>query len=395
MGPVSASPARVRTAPSATVRVATRSSALALTQSRLVGEQVAQAAGLALALVEVTTRGDVDDAPLSRIGGTGVFVAAVRAAVLDGRADLAVHSLKDLPTAPAHGLRLAAVPPREDPRDALVSRDGSTLAQLAPGARVGTGSPRRRVQLLALRPDLEVVDLRGNVDTRLARVLGDRDRPADLDAVILAAAGLARLGRADVISERLDPAVMLPAPGQGALAVEVLADPGATFGHPGTRGRPDRPDESPGAPEGPDPMTGSASADRPDDLGRTVDAGASRDRRDDSGAALAAALAAVDHAPTRAAVTAERALLAALGAGCSAPVGAWADLDLAVGHPTVHLHAVLATASGALVRRTRSGVPDQATELGRQLAAELLTEAADDAGPSRGTLRPPHQGSHL
>jgi hydroxymethylbilane synthase len=339
---------------SATVlRLATRRSALALAQSRLVGEDLAAASGRTLSLVEVTTRGDLDFAPLAQIGGTGVFVAAVRDALLAGRAELAVHSLKDLPTTPAPGLRLAAVPPREDPRDALVTRTGATLDELHQGARVGTGSPRRRAQLLALRPDLDVVDLRGNVDTRVARVLGDRGAAPDLDAVVLAVAGLVRLGRGDVISERLDPQVMTPAPGQGALAVEALAGP----------------------------SRGGAAAEPDGSL--------------DAQPALAAALDALDHASSRAAVTAERALLATLGAGCSAPVGALAHLDLAVGNPTVHLRAVLATASGALVRRSRSDTPDRAVELGQQLAAELLAVAAEDAGPSWGTNRPPHQGSHL
>ena len=340
---------------SVSVRLATRRSALALAQSRLVGEQVAAAAHGSLELVEVTTRGDVDLAPLSQIGGVGVFVAAVREAVREGRADLAVHSLKDLPTMPDPGLSLAAVPEREDPRDALISRDGATLAELPAGARVGTGSPRRRAQLLAIRPDMQVVDLRGNVDTRLARVLGDpaRDRAADLDAVVLAVAGLVRLGRDAVIAERLDPLVMTPAPGQGALAVEVRSPE----------------DLRPG-----DDIAGRA----PDEL----DVG------------VVEALAALDHAPTRAAVTAERSLLAAIGAGCSAPVGALAHLEPVVGIPTLHLEAVLATASGVLVRRSRSDHPDRAVELGQQLAAELLIEAADDAGPSGGATRPPDKGSH-
>jgi hydroxymethylbilane synthase len=207
-----------------TLRVATRRSALAKAQSADVGRRLAALLGQELELVEVTTVGDLDSSPLSQIGGTGVFVTAVRQAVLDGAADVAVHSLKDLPTTPDARLVLAAVPAREDPRDVLVSRGGATLADLPPGARVGTGSPRRRAQLAVARPDLEILDLRGNVDTRLARVLGGPGAPPpDLDAIVLAAAGLARLGRSEVISEHLDPDLFVPAPGQGALAVEVAA----------------------------------------------------------------------------------------------------------------------------------------------------------------------------
>ena len=181
------------------LRLATRRSELAMAQSRSIGEQLAALTGRELELVEVTTQGDVDPAPLTQIGGTGVFVVAVRQAVVDGRADVAVHSLKDLPTTPDPRLVLAAIPPREDPRDVLVARDGATLAGLPVGARVGTGSPRRRSQIAALRPDLELVEIRGNVGTRIARVAGPAgggsERGGDLDAVVLAAAGLIRLGR--------------------------------------------------------------------------------------------------------------------------------------------------------------------------------------------------------
>ena len=161
--------------------------------------------GAEVELVPVKTLGDVSTAPLSSLGGVGVFVAAVREAVLTGVCDLAVHSLKDLPTTPADGLTLGAIPEREDPRDALCARDGLGLWGLPRGARVGTGSPRRAAQLRAVRWDLEVVDIRGNVDTRLGRV------GADLDAVVLAAAGLNRLGRADAITEFFEPDVLVPA----------------------------------------------------------------------------------------------------------------------------------------------------------------------------------------
>jgi hydroxymethylbilane synthase len=240
------------------IRVGTRASALARAQSGTVADALAGALGRPARLVDVRTHGDVSRAPLSVIGGVGVFVTALRTALVDGTVDIAVHSLKDLPTAPAAGIRLAAVPVREDPRDALVARDGLRLADLPPGARVGTGSPRRAA-LLAGR-GLVVVDIRGNVDSRLARV-GE-----DLDAVVVAAAGLRRLGRLDAATELLDPVAVPPAPGQGALAVETRAD---------------------------DPL-GDLVADALDDL------------------------------PTRLSVTAERALLAALETGCSAPVGALA-----------------------------------------------------------------------
>ena len=340
------------------LRVATRRSALALAQSRAVGEQLATLTGRPLELVEVTTQGDVDRGPLAQIGGTGVFVAAVREAVAEGRADVAVHSLKDLPTAPDPRLALAAVPLREDPRDALVAGTAATLAELPTGARVGTGSPRRRAQLAAIRPDLELVDLRGNVDTRLGRVRGGgvdtavaavagaaaapagtgRTEPRpDLDAVVLATAGLSRLDRADRISEHLDPDVMLPAPGQGALAIEARAE----LVHPAR-----------------------ANGSRPDPL--------------ETG--LLDALRAIDDSDTRAAVTAERTVLATLQAGCSAPVGALAEVRRGASQPTLHLRAVLATADGTLVRRSASGPVDHAESLGRSLALDLLTDPSVTAG---------------
>lgn len=243
------------------LRLATRGSTLAWGQSGHVAAAL-RALGHEVELVKITTHGDVTTAPLASLGGAGVFVGAVRAAVLSGEADLAVHSFKDLPTAPAPDLALAAVPVREDPADALCTADGRGLAALAPGARVGTGSPRRAAQLLALRPDLHTVDLRGNVETRLARA------GADLDAVLLAAAGLTRIGLAERISERLDPQEFLPAPAQGALAVECRAD----------------------------------------------------------AAEVIAAIAPLDHLATRLAATAERAVLSGLQAGCAAPVGAHAAI---------------------------------------------------------------------
>ena len=283
------------------LRLGTRGSRLALTQSGQVAEALMAAGGggaaaaagkasegsggLGIDLVTVRTDGDGDRTPLRQLGGVGVFAARLRHALLDGEVDLVVHSFKDLPTQPVEGLEVICVPPREDPRDALCARDGLTLADLPEGARVGTGSPRRAAQLLAARPDLEVVDLRGNVPTRLARVRGleavgvgtdepvapsRADAAGDLDAVVLALSGLRRLGLEHCASEVLDLETMLPAPAQGALAVEARA--------------------------------GEDSVE------------------------LARAVAALDDEPTRLAVTAERALMARLGAGCAAPVGAWAPL---------------------------------------------------------------------
>ncbi|HEY5320760.1 MAG TPA: hydroxymethylbilane synthase, partial [Galbitalea sp.] len=197
-------------------RIGTRGSALALAQTRTVAAALTKT-GLTVELVTVTTAGDTSTASLASLGGTGVFASALRDALLDGRCDAIVHSLKDLPTQPHPGLVVAAIPKREDARDALCARDGLTLDTLPAGARVGTGSPRRRAQLLSRRGDLEVVDIRGNVDTRLGRV------GVDLDAVILAAAGLSRLGRLDAVTEFLDIDSWPTAPGQGAVAIEVRA----------------------------------------------------------------------------------------------------------------------------------------------------------------------------
>ena len=251
-----------------TIRVGTRGSQLATTQTRLVAEALTAASGIPHELVPIRSHGDANRASLSSLGGIGVFAAALRLAILDGEVDIAVHSLKDLPTAPVPGLAIHAIPPREDPRDALCARDGLTLETLPPGARVGTGSPRRIAQLRRARPDLEFIDLRGNVPTRLRTVTD-----GELDAVVLAASGLARLDLLDAATELLEPEVVLPAPGQGALAVEAREDLAETW------------------PE------------------------------------LAAALAALDDGPTRLAVSAERAVLAELEAGCATPVGALAALN--------------------------------------------------------------------
>ncbi|MFJ9108669.1 hydroxymethylbilane synthase [Streptomyces sp. NPDC102283] len=307
----------------APLRLGTRRSKLAMAQSGLVAEAVREVTGRAVELVEITTYGDTSREHLAQIGGTGVFVAALREALLRGEVDFAVHSLKDLPTGQPDDLVLAAVPQREDPRDAMVARDGLTFAQLPDGARIGTGSPRRMAQLNAYARShglrIETVPIRGNVDTRIGFV-----RDGELDAVVLAAAGLSRLGRSGEVTEFLPVDTVLPAPGQGALAIECAA----------------------------------------------------------SGADLAAALAELDDPYTRAAVTAERALLAALEAGCSAPVGALADL-LVDGQVVneLRLRGVVGTTDGSsLVQLSTTGpVPtshDDAAALGRELAAEMLAKGA-------------------
>ncbi|MEV0152834.1 hydroxymethylbilane synthase [Micromonospora sp. NPDC050686] len=300
----------------APLRLGTRGSALAMAQSGHVAEALTAAAGRPVELVEVITAGDRSTAPVHRLG-VGVFVSALRDALTAGTIDFAVHSYKDLPTAGAPGLHIAAVPPRQDPRDALVARDGRTLAELPPGARIGTGALRRIAQLHALGLQLEVTPIRGNIGTRLGRVLGP---DADLDAVVLARAGLARIGRTDVITETLDPMLMLPAPAQGALAVECRAD-----------------DHD-----------------------------------------LVALLAALDHAPSRAAVVAERALLATLEAGCSAPVAAYGELAEGETGEEIYLRGAVISPDGTRdLRLSRTGTPADAAEIGKALAAELLELGAD------------------
>ncbi|MER5179818.1 hydroxymethylbilane synthase [Streptomyces sp. NPDC002896] len=305
------------------LRLGTRRSKLAMAQSGHVAEDVRRVTGRDVELVEITTYGDTSREHLAQIGGTGVFVTALRDALLRGEIDFAVHSLKDLPTAQPDDLVLAAVPQREDPRDVLVARDGLTFTQLPKGARIGTGSPRRMAQLNAAARahgmEIETVAIRGNVDTRIGYV-----RSGELDAVVLAAAGLNRIGRIDEVTDFLSVDTVLPAPGQGALAVECAAD----------------------------------------------------------NVTLAAALAELDDPFTRAAVTAERSLLAALEAGCSAPVGALADL-LADGQivKEMRLRGVVGTTDGStLVQLSTTGpVPetaDQAVALGRELATEMLAKGA-------------------
>jgi hydroxymethylbilane synthase len=282
---------------------------MAVAQSMLVGRAVTEQTGREIELVGIQSAGDVSREHLTQIGGTGVFVSALRASLLAGEVDFAVHSLKDLPTGPAEGIVLAAVPARDDPRDALAARDGAKLADLPPGARIGTGSPRRAAQLLALRPDLRPVPVRGNAGTRLGKVSA-----GELDAVVLGYAGLSRIGRLDAVTQVFDPDDMLPAPGQGALAVECAA------------GRED----------------------------------------------LVALLGTVNDAVSRAATTAERSLLGALQAGCAAPVGAYA-----AGTDVLRLRgAVIAANGGMALRGSASGMLDEAEDIGRQVAADLLARGA-------------------
>ncbi|WP_410621677.1 hydroxymethylbilane synthase [Amycolatopsis sp. cmx-8-4] len=307
----------------------TRGSKLALAQTGHVADAL-RATGAEVEIVTVTTPGDKSMAPIPTIG-VGVFTSALREALLRNEVDVIVHSYKDLPTAPEPGISLAAVPPRADPRDALIARDGLTLGELPPGATVGTGSLRRTAQLRALGLGLEIVPIRGNIDTRMRKVTD-----GELDAVVLARAGLARVGMVEVITETLDPIQMLPAPAQGALAVEC----------------------------------------------RTADV--------DLEHLLAATL---DDEGTRAAVTAERALLAALEAGCSSPVGALAEIveDLDADGKVVERISLRGTAAiegeeGVvdMVRAIALADKHQAAQLGKDLAAELLDLGAGAlSGPAQ------------
>ncbi|MCT9870087.1 hydroxymethylbilane synthase [Paenarthrobacter aurescens] len=320
-----------------TVRIGTRASKLALTQTQQTADRLAAVGGFPVELVHIKTEGDVKTGSLSQMGGTGVFVAALRDALLAETCDVAVHSLKDLPTGTALGLSIAATPKRVDVRDVLCARDGLTLAELPGGAKVGTGSPRRAAQLRAARPDIEVLDIRGNVDTRLGRVPGlpgntteevVPGKSCDLDAVVLAAAGLERIDRLDTVSEFFESDVMLPAPGQGALAIEC----------------------------------------RTDDAPRLAGSG------EGSNGVLAQALAALNDDDTRLAVTAERAVLARLEAGCAAPVGAYAFRKGSM----LHLEAVVCAVDGTKTVREKKAT-DGLTEVGATLlgieVAELLLAA--------------------
>ncbi|GAB2646222.1 hydroxymethylbilane synthase [Nocardia goodfellowii] len=296
-----------------TWRIGTRGSLLALTQSGTVRDALI-AAGHDAELVVVKTPGDLSSDPVAKIG-VGVFTSALRDELAAGTIDIAVHSYKDLPTAPDPRFTIAAIPLREDPRDALVARDGLVLGELPAGSRVGTSAPRRAAQLRALGLGLNIVPLRGNLDTRLRKVA-----EGELDAVVVARAGLARIERTDAVTEALEPVQMLPAPAQGALAVECRS----------------------------------------------------------SDTALIEVLTRLDDAATRAAITAERALLAELEAGCTAPIGALAEVVESLDDDgrivdELSLRACAAAIDGSdVIRASSVGSPENAAEIGRALARELL-----------------------
>ena len=315
------------------VKIGTRGSLLATTQADTVRVALA-AEGVEAELVIVKTAGDLSAAPVQTIG-VGVFTAALREALADGTVDIAVHSYKDLPTAADERFTIAAIPAREDPRDALVARDGLVLGELPADAKVGTSAPRRIAQLRALGQGLDVRPLRGNLDTRIGKVAS-----GELDAVIVARAGLARIGRLDVVTEALDPVQLLPAPAQGALAVECR----------------------------------SGDTD------------------------LAASIATLDDAHSRAAVAAERGLLAELEAGCTAPVGAIAEVVESIDEDgrifdELSLRGCVAAIDGSdTIRASIVGSPDRAEELGRELARELLDLGARELVS---VTEPAQGGSHV
>jgi hydroxymethylbilane synthase len=292
---------------SSVVVIGTRASKLALVQTHMIRDQLMVAhAALNVAVEHITTKGDlILDRPLSAIGDKGLFVTEIEDALRAGRIDLAVHSAKDLPSELPPDMLLAAFPPRADPRDALIARDRMRLADLPAGAHVGTSSMRRACQLRHLRPDLRIGDLRGNVDTRLRKL-----HEGQYDAIVLAAAGLERLGWASEISEYLDPSVMLPAVSQGVLGVEIRAGDQAT----------------------------------------------------------AALLAVLDDPAARVAATAERAFLARIGGGCQVPIGAYAQLSGA----TLTLAGLIGAHDGRVVRGELAGPANDAAAIGTQLADELL-----------------------
>jgi len=291
-----------------TIRIGTRGSVLALWQAEHVKARL-ERLGHAVELRVITTTGDrVLDRRLEAVGGKAAFLKEIEEAMLAGEVDLAVHSLKDVPTALPEGLRLCAVLERADPRDALLSSSGKGLRDLPAGARIGTTSLRRGAQILAARPDLSVADLRGNVDTRIRRL-----REGAFAAIVLAMAGLTRLGRAREVTEVLDPAVLLPAPGQGAIALECRAGD--------------------------------------QDLARAAEP--------------------LAHQASERAVTAERALLGALGGGCNVPLGAYAQPQ----GDSLWLRAFVARPDGTRLVRAEGRGAD-AADLGRRVADDLLSQGA-------------------
>ncbi len=292
------------------IRIGTRGSKLAQWQANWVADQLRQH-GAIVELIEITTSGDIQQTgPIAAVGLQGVFTKEVQAAVLAGEADIAVHSLKDLPTEQVAGLALGAVPERENVADALITNQAPSLAALQPDARIGTGSLRRQSQLKHLRPDLNVVGIRGNVDTRL-RKLDD----GEYDAILLAAAGLRRLGWADRITQLLEPPQMLPAVGQGALGIECRAD----------------------------------------------------DQR------VLELLAPLNHHETHQATIAERAMLALLHGGCSVPVGGWGRIE----NGKLALDGLVAKVDGTQVlKATATGELADAEQIGQQVAEQLLAQGA-------------------
>jgi hydroxymethylbilane synthase len=298
-----------RTVAERCLRIGTRASALARWQANWIANRLGEI-GQDVEIVHIATKGDVSSQPLGAIGGQGLFTKEIQRALLDDEIDLAVHSLKDLPTVPVNSLTLAAVPQREDAGDVLVSAEAHSVESLPTGARIGTGSARRRAQLLFARGDLQVLDIRGNVDTRLQK-LDD----GHYDAIVLAEAGLRRLNLEHRITHVIPRAVMLPAVGQGALGIEARSEDNGTL----------------------------------------------------------AILAGLNHPASRAAVVAERTMLATLEAGCLAPVGVWARLE----NDLLVLDSVVLAGDGSRrIAASVAGPPDEAQELGRRAAGELLAQGA-------------------
>jgi hydroxymethylbilane synthase len=324
----------------------TRGSPLALWQAEFVaGALRAARPGLTVGLERIRTTGDkITDVPLARVGGKSLFVKEIEEALLAGAVDVAVHSMKDVPTELPVGLAIGATPPREDPSDVLISRAGLRLAALPRGARVGTSSLRRQAQLLHLRPDLTIVPLRGNLDTRLKKLAGE-----GLDAIVLALAGVKRLGLLHQVSEALSPELLLPAVGQGALGIEVRV-PGIGHGAPSAERR------APSEPEPPDPRTAEPPNQRP----------AEPPDRDE---AIAALVRSLDHPETHLAVRAERAMLARLQGGCQVPIAAHAEVDAG----GIRLRGLVAALDGAtLLRAEARGAADDPESVGAAVAEELL-----------------------
>lgn len=294
------------------IRIGTRGSKLALWQTNSVMKGLlSQYPEIRFQIKEIKTTGDrVQNRPIFQAKTVGLFVKELEAALLDGEIDLAVHSLKDLPSKTTPGLTIIAVTEREDPRDALVSRLGKTLNDLPNGVRIGTSSRRRAAQLLSVRPDFEILDIRGNVDTRLKKA-----EQAPYDAIVLAMAGLIRLGKQDLVTQVFAPELMLPAAGQGVLALEIRADDEYIQKH----------------------------------------------------------LASIDHAESRAAINSERTFMATIGAGCHVPVGAYAQVE--EGH--IWLRALVASLDGkTIIRGERRGTINHSTKLGQDLAEEFLSKGA-------------------